>query len=71
MTLSVRDFRTGIRDGSVAVIFITASLGFLSSPVVIAQDKATTVAEAPPRDTSFIDTNGTAHVARVIPVPGP
>jgi hypothetical protein len=52
------------------VIFITASLGFLSAPVVIAQDKTTTATEAPQRDTSFIDTNGTAHVTRVIPVPG-
>jgi monoterpene epsilon-lactone hydrolase len=71
VTLSVRDFRTGRRAGSVAVvIFITTSLGFLSVPVVIAQNKTTTAMEAPRRDTSFIDTNGTAHVARVIPVPG-
>ena len=31
--------------------------------------KATTAAEAPNRDTSYIDSNGTAHVTRVIPVP--
>jgi acetyl esterase/lipase len=31
--------------------------------------KATTAAEAPNRDTSFIDEQGTAHVTRVVPVP--
>jgi acetyl esterase/lipase len=30
----------------------------------------TTAAEAPNRDTSFIDAQGTAHVTRVVPVPG-
>lgn len=29
----------------------------------------TTAAEAPTRDTSYIDANGTAHVTRVVPVP--
>lgn len=29
----------------------------------------TTAADAPHRDTSFIDENGTAHVTRVVPVP--
>jgi monoterpene epsilon-lactone hydrolase len=31
--------------------------------------KPTTAAEAPARDTSFIDANGTAHVTRIVPVP--
>ena len=31
--------------------------------------KATTAADAPNRDTSYIDSNGTAHVTRVVPVP--
>lgn len=31
--------------------------------------KPTTAIEAPKRDTSFIDANGTAHVTRVVPVP--
>jgi len=33
------------------------------------QAKPTTAAEAPDRDTSFIDAQGTAHVTRVVPVP--
>jgi acetyl esterase/lipase len=32
--------------------------------------KPTTAAEAPTRDTSYIDEKGTAHVTRVVPVPG-
>src|SRR5579862_771782 len=31
--------------------------------------RPTTAAEAPNRDTSYIDENGTAHVTRVVPVP--
>ena len=31
--------------------------------------KPTTAAEAPNRDTSYIDAQGTAHVTRVVPVP--
>lgn len=50
----------------------------LSSTVLIAQKPAisspsaaqpTTAAEAPNRDTSYIDPQGTAHVTRVVPVP--
>ncbi len=58
------------------VIFRAVSLLLLSSVVVVAQEPAakpalqpTTAAEAPTRDTSYIDANGTAHVTRVIPVP--
>ncbi len=44
----------------------------LSSASLIAQQPAlqpTTAAEAPNRDTSYIDEHGTAHVTRVVPVP--
>jgi epsilon-lactone hydrolase len=44
----------------------------LASSLLLAQEssvKPTTAAEAPNRDTSYIDANGTAHVARVVPVP--
>jgi len=33
------------------------------------QPKPTTAAEAPTRDTSYIDENGVAHVTRIVPVP--
>ena len=46
------------------------------APILLAQQptpkatpKPTTAAEAPNRDTSYIDANGTAHVTRVVPVP--
>lgn len=44
----------------------------LSSSLAIGQQpvpQPTTAAEAPNRDTSYIDANGTAHVTRVVPVP--
>jgi epsilon-lactone hydrolase len=42
----------------------------LSTTLVAAQEPAaTTAANAPNRDTSYIDENGTAHVTRVVPVP--
>jgi acetyl esterase/lipase len=44
----------------------------LSSSLALAQEPAsrpTIAAEAPKRDTSYIDANGTAHVTRVVPVP--
>jgi acetyl esterase/lipase len=44
----------------------------LASAALAAQQPApqpTTAAEAPHRDTSFIDAQGTAHVTRVVPVP--
>jgi epsilon-lactone hydrolase len=42
----------------------------LSASLVKAQEPAvTTAAQAPNRDTSYIDENGTAHVTRVVPVP--
>jgi monoterpene epsilon-lactone hydrolase len=42
---------------------------FLISPLLIAQRPPTTAAEAPNRDSSYIDPNGTAHITRVVPVP--
>jgi epsilon-lactone hydrolase len=44
----------------------------LTSTVLVAQQpayKPTAAAEAPMRDTSYIDANGTAHVTRVVPIP--
>jgi hypothetical protein len=42
----------------------------LSATLVRAQEPAATAAaEAPNRDTSYIDENGAAHVTRVVPVP--
>jgi len=49
-----------------------AAFVILIPPVVLAGQSApapTTAAEAPNRDTSYIDAQGTAHVTRVIPVP--
>ena len=46
-------------------------LVFLSA-MAFAQQQAlqpTTATEAPSRDTSYIDANGTAHVTRIVPVP--
>ncbi|MGA7242265.1 MAG: alpha/beta hydrolase [Terracidiphilus sp.] len=42
-----------------------------SSSLLLAQQPTppTTAAEAPDRDTSYIDANGTAHITRVVPVP--
>ena len=48
--------------------FALAAL-FLSSALAAAAQQGTTAAQAPNGDTSFIDTKGTAHVTRVIPVP--
>ena len=53
-----------------------ALLLLLSSAWLVAQESATqatpqptTAAEAPNRDTSYIDAQGTAHITRVVPVP--
>jgi acetyl esterase/lipase len=57
------------------MLFIARSVALAvlcSSLPILAQEpapKPTTAAEAPNRDTSYIDANGTAHVTRVIPVP--
>jgi acetyl esterase/lipase len=50
----------------------TSFLVVLASASLAAQQPAprpTTASEAPTRDTSYIDANGTAHITRVIPVP--
>lgn len=50
----------------------SAFLLVLTSAFLTAQEPAsqpTTAAEAPNRDTSYIDAQGTAHVTRVVPVP--
>lgn len=42
------------------------------SPVILAQTPApqpTSATDAPRRDTSYIDANGTAYITRVVPVP--
>ena len=49
-----------------------AFLVLLAAAVLTAQQpapKPTTAAEAPTRDTSYIDAQGTAHVTRVVPIP--
>jgi len=49
-----------------------AAVCFLASPLLLAQQTAprpTSAAEAPNRDTSYIDAKGAAHITRVIPVP--
>jgi acetyl esterase/lipase len=50
-----------------------AALLFSTVAVLVAQDKPapkpTTAAEAPSRDTSYIDEKGTAHITRVVPIP--
>jgi acetyl esterase/lipase len=54
----------------IARILAYALLGI--SPTLIAQQNGrhpTTAAEAPNRDTSYIDATGAAHVTRVVPVP--
>ena len=53
---------------------LAAALLLASTTALVAQDKpappkATTAAEAPMRDTSYIDENGTAHVTRIVPIP--
>jgi acetyl esterase/lipase len=47
------------------LLVATAALGAQQQPA----PKPTTAADAPTRDTSYIDENGTAHVTRVVPVP--
>ncbi len=50
----------------------TAIFLFLSSLVAAAQQptpEPTTASQAPTRDTSYIDAQGTAHITRVVPVP--
>ena len=53
------------------LVTICCALVFTSSLVRAQQpeQKPTTAAEAPNRDTSYVDAEGTAHITRVVPVP--
>ena len=48
---------------------LLAAVSTLSAQQPGPAPKPTTAAEAPTRDTSFIDAQGTAHVTRIVPVP--
>lgn len=55
-----------------ALASILAAAFLASTPFIHAQNAApqpTTADQAPTRDTSYIDADGTAHVTRVVPVP--
>ncbi len=53
-----------------AVLLLLASAALAAQqPVPQPAPQPTTAAEAPSRDTSYIDAQGTAHVTRVVPVP--
>jgi len=53
-----------------SVLRLIFAIGF-SAPALLAaqQTQPTTAAEAPNRDTSYIDEQGTAHITRVVPLP--
>ena len=51
-----------------SALFCSSSLFFAQEPAQ-QPPKPTTAAQAPNRDTSYIDAKGTAHVTRVVPVP--
>ena len=51
-----------LRPSAVLILLVSAALA-------AQQPAPTTAAEAPNRDTSYIDAQGTAHVTRVVPVP--
>jgi acetyl esterase/lipase len=70
------DLRLEGRDSMALTFRYAATVLVMSSAALAAQQpavqrvpKPTTAAEAPNRDTSYIDEKGTAHVARVVPVP--
>jgi epsilon-lactone hydrolase len=50
-----------------ALLLVLASAAFLAAQQAALQP--TTAAQAPTRDTSYIDAQGTAHVTRVVPIP--
>src|SRR5271165_3172255 len=56
---------------TVLSLFIAATALVAQQPATPAPEapKPTTAAEAPTRDSSYIDENGAAHVTRVVPVP--
>lgn len=55
------------------VPFVVSLLEFAACVALVAQQPAalqpTTAAEAPTRNTSYIDAQGTAHITRVVPIP--
>ncbi len=54
------------------MILRLVAISLLGTPLVLVAQNApapTTATEAPNRDTSYIDAQGTAHITRVIPVP--
>ena len=53
------------RPAIIALLLTSAAL--VSAPLLAQQP--TTAADAPTRDTSYIDADGTAHVTRIVPVP--
>jgi acetyl esterase/lipase len=59
---------TSTRLFAFPVLLLAATLA-AQEPAAAPTPKPTTAAEAPTRDTSFIDADGTAHVTRVVPVP--
>ena len=52
-----------------ALILLPALAFTANIPAQESASKATTAAEAPQRDSSFIDAEGRAHITRIIPVP--
>ncbi len=47
----------------------SAVLLLLAAPLALSAQQPTTAAQAPSRDTSYIDAQGAAHVTRVVPLP--
>jgi hypothetical protein len=65
------DYITGTGLSMSSSVTITYAC-FFALPLMIAQQPAlqpTSATEAPSRDTSYIDANGTAHINRVVLVP--
>src|SRR5579863_4842575 len=52
-----------------AILVVPLPAAIAQQPASPATPQPTTAAEAPTRDTSYIDDKGTAHVTRVVPVP--
>jgi len=53
----------------VSLLLLSSITALHAQQPAAAPDKPTAAAEAPTRDTSFIDSEGRAHITRVIPVP--
>jgi acetyl esterase/lipase len=60
--------RPTTRHACFAMLFLSSALA-AHGPAQEPAPQPTTAAEAPNRDTSYIDAQGTAHVTRVVPVP--